>query len=103
MSRVVFKGKLASETVIETFDFTSLLTTAETISTALTTATTYSGTDASPSSVISGSGTISGKTVTQAVTAGTLGVTYLLKCSITTSLSQTLALTAFLVITPDQN
>ena len=99
--RVTFNAKQASETVIFTFDFTSRLTLAETISTASTTATVYSGTDASPSAIISGSATISGKTVTQAITAGTLGVTYLLKCQITTSLGQTLDLFAFLPIIPN--
>ena len=102
MSRIILEAKLSGETVIETFDFTSRLTIAETISTAVVTATVYSGTDASPSSIVSGSATISGKTVTQAITAGTLGVTYLLLCTITTSLSQTLSLSAFLPIVPNQ-
>jgi len=98
--RVTFDAKLAGETIIETFDFTSRLGLSETISTAVTTATTYSGTDATPSALISGSATISGKTVTQKITAGTLGVVYLLKCEITTSLSQTLDLMAFLPVIP---
>ena len=101
--RVAFNAKLAAETVIETFDFTSRLALAETISTAVTTATVYSGVDASPSAIVSGSATISGKTVTQAITGGVLGVVYLLKCQITTSLSQTLDLTAFLPIIPDNS
>lgn len=101
MSRVIFEGKLSGETVIETFDFTSRLSTAETISTAAVTATVYSGTDASPSSIVSGSATISGQKVTQKITAGTLGVTYLLLCTITTSLSQTLLLSGYLVIVPN--
>ena len=99
--RVSFNAKLTGETVIETFDFTSRLTTAETISTASVTASVYSGTDASPNAIVSGSATISGKTVTQAITAGTLGVTYLLVCTITTSLSQILELAAYLPIVPD--
>ena len=100
MSRVTFEGKLSAETVIETFDFTSRLAASETISTASVVCTVYSGTDASPSSVISGSATISGQKVTQKVTAGTEGVTYLLACTITTSLGQTLLLSAFLPIIP---
>ena len=103
MSRVIFAGKASSETVNETFDFTSRLATAETLSTASVTANTYSGTDASPSAIISGSSTISGKTVTQLVTAGTEGVTYKLICTATTSLGQTLQLFAFLTIVPAQN
>lgn len=101
MSRVTFEGKLQNETVVETFDFTSRLTAAETISTAAVTSVVYSGTDASPSTLISGTATISGKKVTQKVAGGVLGVTYLLKCTITTSLAQTLALSAFLVVVPE--
>jgi hypothetical protein len=101
MSRVTLEGKPLSETCIQTFDFTSRLTAAETISTASVTAIVYSGTDAAPGSLISGTTTISGKTVTQKVAGGVLGVTYLLKCSITTSLGQTLALSGFLPVVPD--
>lgn len=101
MSRVTFLPKLLGETVTETFDFTSRLAAAETISTQVTTATVYSGTDASPSSIISGSASSSGQKVTQKITGGTLGVTYLLLCTITTSASQTLELSAFLTIIPD--
>lgn len=101
MSRIILPGKLLNETVIETFDFTSRLAASETISTAVTTAAVYSGTDASPSSIISGSATISGQKVTQKIVAGTLGVTYLLTCTITTSLGQTLILAAYLTIIPN--
>lgn len=101
MSRVIFEGKLANESEILTFDFTSRLAAAETISTASVAATVYSGTDASPSSIISGSSTISGQTVTQLVIAGTLGVVYELLCTITTSLGQTLQLAGFLAVVPD--
>ena len=100
MYRITIPAKLSGETVIQTFDFTSRLTAAETISTASVAATVYSGTDASPSGVISGSSTIAGKTITQKLTAGTLGVTYLLVCTITTSLTQTLQLAAYLVVPP---
>ena len=103
MSRIILQGKLLGETKTYPFPFISQLAAGETISTAVTTAAVYSGTDASPSSIVSGSATISGQTVTQAITAGTLGVTYLLTCTITTSLSQTLLLEAFLTVTPNQN
>ena len=101
MSRTTLRSKSTSETRIETFDFTSLLTAAETISTAGVTAIVYSGLDTAASSLISGTATISGKTVTQKVAGGVLGVTYVLKCSITTSLGQTLALSGFLAVVPD--
>lgn len=101
MSRIIFEGKLLGETVTETFDFTSRLAPTETISSAVVTAAVYSGTDASPSSIVSGSTTISGQKVTQKITAGTLGVTYKLLCTIVTSTSQTLQLSGFLVIITD--
>ena len=99
--RVNFGGKLSGETQNLVFDFTSRLAATETISTKVVTATVYSGTDASPSAIISGSATSSGQKVTQSVTAGTLGVTYLLLCTITTSLSQTLQLSGYLTIIPN--
>lgn len=99
--RTTFEGKLASETVILTFDFTSRLSAAETISSQSVTATVYSGTDASPSAIINGSASASGQKVTQSIIGGTLGVTYLLLCTIETSLSQTLQLAGYLTIVPD--
>ena len=102
MSRVTFEGKLLSETVLETFDFTSRLALSETISTAAVTATVYSGVDTASNQVV-GTAAITGQKVTQKIGGGLLGVTYLLKCSITTSLGQTLSLSAFLVVVPDVN
>lgn len=99
-NRVIFPGKYSGATITTTFDFTSQLASGETISTQAVTAVVYSGTDASPSSLISGSATASGAIVSQKVTAGTVGVTYLLTCTITTSASQTLILTGLLVVVP---
>lgn len=99
--RVEFSGKLLGETVILPFDFTSRLAAAETISTKVVTATVYSGTDSSPSSIINGSATSSGQIASQSITAGTLGVVYELLCTITTSLGQTLQLSGYLAIVPD--
>lgn len=101
MSRIVLEGKLLGETVTETFDFTSRLAAGETISSASVSATTYSGTDASPSLIVNGSASISGQTVTQSITGGVLGVTYDLVCTIATSLGQTLQLSAYLAVVPN--
>lgn len=100
-STVILPAKLLGETRTVTFNFTSLLAPTETISTQTVTATTYSGTDTSPSSIISGSASASGMVVSQKVTAGTLGVIYELLCTITTSLSQTLQLAGNLAVVPD--
>ncbi len=101
--RVIFDAKRVAETVSLAFDFASRLSVGETISSQVVTATTYSGTDASPSSIISGSATASGTVVRQAVAAGVLGVTYLLLCQIVTSASQTLDLEGFLTVVPGAN
>lgn len=101
MSRITLDGKLAGETLSVVFDFISRLAISETISTQVVTAAVYSGTDASPSAIISGAATASGTQVTQSVTAGVLGVMYKLLCTITTSAGQTLSLSALLAIVPD--
>lgn len=98
VSRVIIEPKAPGETKLYSFDFTSQLSAAETISTKSTAATVYSGTDSSPSSIVNGSATSSGQVVTQSITGGTLGVTYVLTVTITTSLSQTLQMSALLTI-----
>jgi hypothetical protein len=103
LKRISIPGKHASETISQVFDFISLLAIGETLSTASVAATVYSGTDASPSSIISGSASISGTKVTQLITGGTLGVTYTLVCTVTTSASQTLQLMGFLAVVPSVN
>lgn len=100
MSKIILRPKHAAETRSEVFDFTSRLALGETISSASTGCAVYSGTDASPSSVVSGPASISGAQVTQLITGGTLGVTYLLTCTALTSAGQTLGLEGFLVVTP---
>lgn len=99
-SRVDLLPKLQGATAKYTFDFSSQLGVGVTISTQAVTAAVYSGTDASPSSIISGSATASGAVVTQAITGGTTGVVYVLTCQITTSDSQTLQLVAYLPVIP---
>ena len=92
--------KLAGEVANYTFDFSSDLASGETISTKVVTAAVYSGTDASPSGIISGSATSSGAIVTQKITGGVLGVIYELLCQITTSAGQTLQQIGLLAIIP---
>ncbi len=96
VSRVILEPKAPSETKIYYFDFTSQLAASETISTKSTAATVYSGTDASPSSIVNGAAGSSGQVVSQSITAGTEGVIYLLTVTITTSASQTLQMTGLL-------
>lgn len=101
MSRVILPPKLQGETVTIPFDFISRLSPSETIVSAVCTCSTYSGTDALPNSVISGTATISGTIVNQLITVGVLGVIYALLAKATTSLGQVIELSAYLVIIPD--
>lgn len=101
MNRQEFPPKYTGSTELVKFDFTSDLASGETISTKSVACTVYSGTDASPSSMVSGSATSSGAIVTQKITGGTVGVVYELLCTITTSLGQTLTKPGFLAVIPD--
>ena len=97
-SRQDFSPKLQGETVTKTFEFVSALAAGETISTQSVTCTVWSGVDSSPSSMISGSASASGTTVTQKITGGVVGVVYYLLCTITTSSGQTLQSAGFLAV-----
>lgn len=93
--------KRQGEKVIRSVDFISRLGPTETILSAITTASVYSGTDPSPSSIVSGSATFAGTKVNQYLQAGVLGVMYELLFTITTSLGQTLEMAAFWTVEPD--
>lgn len=105
MSRIVIPPILKNVKQNIPFDFSSLLAIGETISTQVVTATVYSGTDAAPSNIISGSATASSGIVTQLIdttsTNGVAGVTYELLAAVTTSAGQTLHLSGYLTITLD--
>ena len=96
-----FAPKLVGATQDVVFEFLGELAVGETISTATVTAAVYSGTDASPSSLISGSASASGTQVSQKLTGGEEGVIYKLTCTVTTSASNTLVSTGFLAVIPD--
>lgn len=100
-NQVSFLPKAVGETLIYTVDFASRLAVGVTISTQVVTATVYSGTDASPSAIVSGSATASGTIVSQKLTAGTSGVVYLTTWTITTSDSQTVVMFGLLAVVPD--
>lgn len=101
MTRVIFDPKTDGETVTLTFPFLSRMAAAETISTQSVVASVYSGTDGSPSNIVSGSASASGSNVTQKIAGGVVGVIYQLLCTITTSAGQTLELAGFLAVVPD--
>lgn len=101
-TRADLAPKLVGETKAYTFDFSSQLGVGVTLSSPTVTATVYSGTDSSPSSIVSGSASAAGAVVTQKITAGTLGVIYELLCQVTTSDGQTLQLVGLLAIIADE-
>ena len=100
MQRVSLETKHQAEITKYVFDFASQLAVGETIILTGFTVIVYSGTDANPSSIISGSPAISGTKVTQAIIGGIPGVTYLCIMQVVTSVSQQLTLTGYLVIIP---
>lgn len=97
-SREIFEIKPPTDTKNFVFNFDGDLAVGETISTQQVTATVWSGTDANPSAIISGSASASGSNVTQKITGGTTGVTYRLLCTVTTSGGQTLTRAGYLAV-----
>jgi hypothetical protein len=99
--RLVIPPKRVSETIAVPFNFISSLQIGETIASATTTCTVYSGTDPTPSSVIDGAPVIAGTTVSQGITGGVTGVLYGLLCEATTSFNEVISQSAILVVIPD--
>ena len=96
-----FSYKLTTENELFTFDFSPILTTVETISTATCTVQVKDGVDTSPNDIKVGSPAISGALVVQRVTGGLSGVVYRLEMTVTTSLSNVYTLVGDLpVYTP---
>lgn len=95
--RVSFDPKPAAEKFDAVFGFT--LATGESIDSASTVSSLYSGTDTSPTALVSGSTSISDPEVTQLIIGGVAGNVYLLVCTAITDAPQTLVRTGFLVVT----
>jgi hypothetical protein len=96
-----FSYKLTTENEQFTFDFSPVLGSTETISSAACTVTVQEGTDSSPSAIKSGSPAISGSKVTQRIYNGLDGVIYRLQMTATTSVSNVYTIVADLqVISP---
>lgn len=93
-----FSYKLTTESELFYFDFSQVLGDSETISTANCTVEVASGTDASPSSIKSGSMVISLAQVSQRILGGVSGATYRLITTITTSNSNTYTTVGYLPV-----
>ncbi len=82
-----FSYKLTTESEQFTFDFSTIIASGETISSAAIVVEVKDGTDPTPSAIVIGSPTISGSRVAQRIAGGLDGVTYRLEMTITTSLT----------------
>lgn len=89
-----FQNSTVGESEVYSFDFENDIASGETLSVATFTLSVHEGTDASPSSRLSGSSSISGTIASQRLTGLQSNVTYNLSCSVTTSLNNTLILWA---------
>lgn len=100
MNRINLGVKSSGETLDVVFSFLSSLAIGESVSSAVTTAAVYSGTDATPSSIIDGAASVSSPNVTQSITAGTSGVIYNLTCTATSSTGQIVVLVGYITVVP---
>jgi hypothetical protein len=82
-----FSYKLTTENEQFTFDFSTVLSGTETISSASMVVEVVQGTDSNPSAILLGSPVISGSRVAQRIYGGLDQVTYRLEMSVTTSLT----------------
>jgi hypothetical protein len=97
--RSIFDAKTTSETVAVSFDFSSEYAVGETCASASIAAAVYSGTDPTPSGIISGTASVSGAIATQTMIGGVAGTTYLLTAVGTSSLGKVRSLQGFLSVT----
>lgn len=100
-TRQVLDPKRQSEVVGRAFDFTSRTQPGDVLSAPVVTASVWSGIDAAPGGLLTGSNSISGFVVTVGTQAGVVGVIYLLKVSVTASLSGTLVLEGLYAVLPE--
>lgn len=91
--------KSPAEAIRAPFDFTSTLDAGDSVTAATVTAAVYSGTDASPSSLISGAVTLASPLVYQKIVGGLAGVIYNLTCTATTANGFTRVQEGFLSVT----
>jgi len=102
MIQVVFPTLSPGEKRLFIFPFGVAVPVGVTISSAVVVATTYSGTDASPNDIVSGSDSTVGLTVTQLIDAslGVVGTTYFLLCTATLSDGQLVQCGGYVAILP---
>jgi len=98
-----FSYKFVNEIKSLSFEFSEVLTSGESLSTASCSVIVLDGTDANPSNLLSGGASIVGTQIYQWVQGGVAGVTYRLIATVTTSAGSTLiAIGDLPVYTPDE-
>jgi hypothetical protein len=100
MATQILYDKLQTEQLTVEFDMLSRLKVGETVATAAVSATVWSGTDAFPSTIISGLPTITGSLVGQKIVGGLPGVIYLVSCAVRSSSNNILINEAKLAVRP---
>jgi hypothetical protein len=93
-----FSYKITTENEQFTFDFSPIMASGETISSATCTIEVKEGTDPTPSSIKVGSPAISGQQVAQRITGGLDGVIYRVEMTATTSLTNVYTIVADLPV-----
>jgi hypothetical protein len=105
-ARQEFGSKTPNETVWlggpNGVDFSSYMGAGETISNAAANCAVWSGTDPTPSSVLSGAPAASGNAIKQLVAGGLTGVIYLVQIIATTSAGQILTIGGYLSVVASQ-
>ena len=99
MKNNTFATKQAGELVTLTFNFLNRLKIGEEIESFSVTAAVHSGEDPDPTVLFASPLLVGASEITQQVHQGTVGVTYLLTCTVITSAAQVLQNCAYLVIT----
>ena len=98
MSTIILPTKAITSDIFIDFNFISMLAPGETIGAASVVSTVHSGVDPSPQAIVSGAATVVGPVVSQKIIDGLVGVIYLLTCTVTTSLSNTIVLQGYLAV-----
>lgn len=102
-NRVIFPPKTVGEIKIFSFNFLSKMANQEFVTSAVLTATVWSGNDPSPGAIIDGAYTLDSTDtiVSQRIQGGVLGTIYQLSCLAVTTSGQKLELSGYIAITPE--
>lgn len=98
---LTFAEKSVSEVLPYSMTFSDLLQPGEAINGVSTTASVYSGTDATPQNIVDGAPTYTGTNVTQNITGGVSGVIYVVMVLVTATNAHNYAKIFYVSVVPD--